>query len=156
MAIGHPCISIRNATGLDRTVVSELVNAQTDSVLATTAEKVAAAYEQLSNQTGPSVRNKNRAAREAWRDPQWWEDYGGIDDPDFNADDVDRELNFLERAKLRREEIIHLAWHGDTPEQILARLDDEVSISTVRQIVAEWRTGQKRQRKTSQDTELAA
>ena len=30
--------------------------------------------------------------------------------------------------------------------QILARLDGEVSISTVRQIVAEWRTGEKRNR----------
>jgi transposase len=52
-----------------------------------------------------------------------------------------------ERAALRREEIIHFAWHGDTPEQILARLNGEVSIATVRQIVQEWRTGVKRDRK---------
>ncbi|WP_406123075.1 hypothetical protein OHQ89_12720 [Streptomyces canus] len=147
MAVGHACTTIRQITGLDRTVVSQLVNAQTDSILTDTADKVRAAYEQLSSQTGPSVRNKSRAARQGWRDPQWWEDYGRIDDPDFDPATVDRELNFLERAQLRREEIEHLAWCGHEPEQIRERLNGEVSISTIRQIVAEWRTGQKRDRK---------
>ena len=149
MAIGHPCLLIRQTSGLDRTVVAELVNGHTTSILASTAAKIRTAYEELSNQPGPSARNKNRATREGWQNPQWWEDYGRIDDPAFDPDQADRKLNFHEQARLRREEIIHLAWCGHEPEQIRERLDNEVSISTVRQIVQEWRTGQKRQRTTA-------
>jgi hypothetical protein len=92
---------------------------------------------------------RERAAAKEWMGAVYWDDES-FDDPDFDPAAALRELSFRERAALRREEIIHLAWHGDTPEQIHARLNDggdELSISTVRQIVQEWRTGQKRDRK---------
>lgn len=100
-------------------------------------------------------RTRERAAAKGWMGTAYWDDEA-FDDPDFDPADVLGETGVREKAALRREEIIHFAWHGDTPEQILNRLNSEVSISTVRQIVAEWRTGQKRQRKTSQATDLAA
>lgn len=87
---------------------------------------------------------RKRAAGKGWLDSGYW-DVEDFDDPDFApaaASPGQRDL-----AALRREEIIHLAWHGENPEQILNRLDGEMSISTVRQIVHEWRTGQKRVRK---------
>ena len=147
VAIGHKFMDIADASPLDLATIRYVINGHPANVSAVTAAEIVAAYEALAGHPGTSVRSRNRAAREGWRDPQWWEDYGHIDDPAFDPDKADDELNFLERARLRREEIIHLAWCGHQPEQILARLNDEVSISTVRQIVAEWRTGVKRDRK---------
>jgi hypothetical protein len=90
-------------------------------------------------------RTRDRAAAKGWMGTAWW-DEESLDDPDFDPAAALAEPSFLDRATLRREEIIHLAWHGETPDQIVARLGGEMSISTVRQIVQDWRTGQKRQR----------
>lgn len=95
---------------------------------------------------GPSEPARIAATAKGWLGAEAW-DADTIDDPDTTPDLGDRVLNFHERATLRREEIIHLAWCGHEPEQILDRLNGEVSISTVRAIVHEWRTGQKRDRK---------
>lgn len=152
LAIGHPVVNIATESGVDHSVIHDVLNGA-GNVRGMTFDRLAAAYDWLSQQPPTDVRpsavsvSRNRAAREGWRDPQWWEDYGGIDDPAFDPAAADRVLNFHERAVLRREEIEHLAWCGHEPEQILARLHNEVSISTVRQIVQEWRTGQKRDRK---------
>lgn len=151
--LGWPMKTLGPYIGVNPATVNRLtLQAQ---VAATSAQAVERCYDQLRNErpedhgVAPGVARKirNRAAREGWRDPQWWEDYGHIDDPTFDPATVDRVLNFHERAKLRREEIEHLAWCGHQPEQIVERLNGEVSISTVRQIVQEWRTGQKRDRK---------
>lgn len=149
--VGHSYAAICEAAGTCPNRVVSIANGRQPTIRRDLAERINAAYEQLA--FNPPAKNKhttrtrNVARSKGWRDPQWWEDYGRIDDPAFNpASVVVDELNFRKRAALRREEIIHLAWHGDTPEQILARLNNEVSISTVRQIVQEWRTGQKRQR----------
>ncbi|MBZ6207468.1 hypothetical protein KVH31_13270 [Streptomyces olivaceus] len=91
-------------------------------------------------------RTRSRAASKGWVGTAYW-DGEALDDPDYDPAETLRELNFFERAQLRREEIEHLAWCGHSPEQIVDRLNDEVAISTVRQIVQEWRTGQKRDRK---------
>ncbi|MGW5173196.1 hypothetical protein ACWERY_02360 [Streptomyces sp. NPDC004082] len=146
IAVGHRFLDIANASPLDPATVRFIISGRPQNVSAQTAAGVITAYEVLAGRIGNSTRSLNRAAREGWRDPQWWDDMGRIDDPDFNPDKAD-EPGVRERAALRREEIIHFAWHGDTPEQILNRLDGEVSISTVRNIVQEWRTGQKRDRK---------
>jgi hypothetical protein len=144
---GHKFLDISDASGLDFATVRYLINAQPANVSARTAAAIRTAYDALATIPGGSARSRNRGQREGWRDPQWWEDYGRIDDPGFDPDKADAELNFHQRAKLRHEEIIHLAWCGHTAEQIVARLNDEVSISTVRTVIQEWRTGQKRDRK---------
>ncbi|MGW4786153.1 hypothetical protein [Streptomyces sp. NPDC004230] len=155
MAIGHTVAGIASESGVDHGVITDTLGGST-TVRGKTADRIAAAYDWLSQHPPTDVRpsavtvSRNRAAREGWRDPSWWEDYGHIDDPTFDPDKAERELNFHERAKLRREEIEHLAWCGHEPEQILDRLNNEVSISTVRQIVQEWRTGVKRDRKQPQ------
>ncbi|WP_045562328.1 hypothetical protein [Streptomyces sp. FxanaA7] len=152
LAIGHPVVNIATESGVDHSVIHDVLNGA-ENVRGMTFDRIAAAYDWLSQQPPTDVRpsavtvSRNRAAREGWRDPQWWEDYGRIDDPAFDPDKADAELGFRERAVLRREEIEHLAWCGHGPDEILARLNNEVSISTVRQIVQEWRTGQKRDRK---------
>jgi hypothetical protein len=146
-AIGHNPITIAAAAELDDSTVSHLANGRHDTTDGRTAAAIRQAYQRLASTPGTSRKAKHRAGSLGWRDPQWWEDYGRIDDPNFDPDKADAAIGFRERAKLRREEIIHLAWCGHEPEQILDRLDNEVSISTVRQIVQEWRTGQKRDRK---------
>ncbi|MET9073921.1 hypothetical protein ABZX95_17475 [Streptomyces sp. NPDC004232] len=152
MTIGHTILGIATESGVDYSVINDILGG-CHNVRGMTFDRIAATYDWLSQQPPTDVRpsavtvSRNRAAREGWRDPQWWEDYGHIDNPDFDPAKADQEPNFRERAALRREEIEHLAWCGHTPEQIVTRLDNEVSISTVRQIVAEWRTGVKRDRK---------
>lgn len=152
MAMGHTVTRIASESGVDASVIFDILGGAIH-VRGITADRIAAAYDWLATRPPVDIRpaavtvSRNRAAREGWRDPQWWEDMGDIDDPTFDPDAADAELGFRERAVLRREEIIHLAWCGHEPEQILARLNNEVSISTVRQIVQDWRTGQKRDRK---------
>ncbi|MHC3450835.1 hypothetical protein [Streptomyces prasinus] len=149
--LGHSYAAICEAANTCPNRIVSIANGRQPTIRRDLAERIAAAYQQLASCTPPknkhTTRTRNVARAKGWRDPQWWEDYGHIDDPEFNPDEVSDELGFRERATLRREEIIHFAWHGDTPEQILDRLNHEVSISTVRQIVQEWRTGQKRDRK---------
>jgi predicted XRE-type DNA-binding protein len=146
-AIGHGRESISAACGLSVCTIGQIANSRYTLIDGRIDAAIRLAYRLLASVPGPSDKAKRRAASQGWRDPQWWEDYGRIDDPKFDPATVDCELNFHERAKLRREEIEHLAWCGHQPEQILDRLNNEVSIATVRQIVQEWRTGQKRQRK---------
>lgn len=158
--LGHSYTAICKAADTCPNRVVSIANGRQPTIRRDLAERITAAYATLS--ATPAERNKhttrtrNVARNKGWRDPQWWEDYGRIDDPAFDPDAAERELNFHERAKLRREEIEHLAWHGYEPEQILDRLNGEVSISTVRQIVQDWRTGQKRDRRISKPEPAAA
>lgn len=149
--IGHSYAAICEAAGTCPNRVVSIANGRQPTIRRDLADRIAAVYQQLAfnppAKNRHTTRSRDVARAKNWRDPQWWEDYGHIDDPAFDPDKADAELNFHERAKLRREEIEHLAWCGHQPEQILDRLDNEVSIATVRAVIQEWRTGQKRQRK---------
>lgn len=146
MALAHRLKSIAEACAMDHSTASHLINGHTESIRYELAQRIKAGYDKLSTTRGTSARNINRAVRERWAPPAAWDD-DTIDDPNGQPDFGDGVLNCRERAKLRREEIIHLAWHGHEPEQIVDRLGGELAISTVREIVQEWRTGQKRVRK---------
>lgn len=148
---GHGPVSIAPRAGLCETMVTELAGGKYRLVSARTEAAVRRTVAELTGTPGRSAAARRRAEREAWAAIGAWDD---IDDPACTPDTAVIQLNFHERAALRREEIVHLAWHGETPEQILARLNGEISISTVRQIVQDWRTGQKRDRR--KPTEPAA
>lgn len=93
---------------------------------------------------------KRIATSNQWPDRLFWEDMGRIDDPTFDPAEVERELKRDELAALRREEITHLASYGCTPEVIHQRLTaggHEIALSTIQAVVAEHRTGKKRDRK---------
>jgi transposase len=160
MANGWPQLRLGPHFGLHPVYVNAIL--RQPSIYGTTAVAVAAAYDRLWNQdprqhgvsAGTYKKIRNLARANGWVPPAAWDD-DAIDDPNAKPDLGDRVLNFHERAQLRREEIIHLAWCGNTPEQILDRLDNEVSISTVRQIVQEWRTGKKRDRTQQEKTAKA-
>jgi len=154
-SLGHSRADIAELSGLSVASISLLAEARWMTIDNQAATALAATYEQLKDSRGNNWKNERRAAAEGWQDPTWWEDFGGIDDPAFDPASVDTELGFRERAALRREEIIHLAWSGCSGEEIHARLDNEVSISTVNAIVREWRTGQKRDRSPQETTAKA-
>ena len=147
-AIGWSARALADASGAGETSIERICLGQ-PTVRSTVAVRIAVAYSKLHRSPAApgrsATRARNYAISNGWAPPGAW-DEDTIDDPNAQPE-CGRPLNFHERAELRREEIIHFAWHGDTPEQILARLNGEVSISTVRQIVQDWRTGQKRQRK---------
>jgi hypothetical protein len=160
-AIGYPIYVIAENVPMATNHLGRVLYHQPDAVSAAVAHGMRDLYKQWSGTPGPSHFAIHNARRRNWDGPLAWDD-DTIDDPQAQPDLGDRVLNFHERAALRREDIIHLAWCGYEPEQIRERMGNEVSISTVRQIVQDWRTGTKRQRKqepadTDQaDTELAA
>ncbi|MEV4041506.1 hypothetical protein [Streptomyces sp. NPDC049744] len=147
---GWPAADLAECLQVHRRRVDQLLNAE--RVTAGTCRTIQGLYEQLWDEDplrhGVAEHSKARAIARAvshgWPPPAAWDDEE-IDDPSAEPS-LGQALNFFERAQLRREEIEHLAWCGHSPEEIVARLNREVSISTVRQIVQEWRTGQKRDR----------
>jgi hypothetical protein len=153
-AEGWPCKELDRRLDTGSGYTAYLLRAGGDTVRLSTADNIRHAYrgliELLPEDHGVTAVNakltRARAAAKQWARAAYWDDEG-FDDPNFDPAATFREPGMRERAALRREEIIHFAWHGDTPEQILARLNGEVSIATVRQIVQEWRTGVKRDRK---------
>lgn len=154
VAIGWPIEQLAPQFGIFPTALGNIARGELANVRATTADTVALHYQHLILQPGPSNRARILAQKKGWHGPAAWND---IDDPNEQPEIAGGPvLNFHERAKLRREEIEHFAWHGDTPEQILDRLNGEVSISTVRQIVQDWRTGTKRDRRISKPEPAAA
>jgi hypothetical protein len=147
-AIGHSAKVIADKAGSAEARIQLISSGEQPTVRQALEVKIRKVYAELHQTPAPAGRSATRAKNHAlandWAPPGAWDD-DTIDDPQAKPE-FGRELNFHERAVLRREEIIHFAWHGDTPEQILARLDNEVSIATVRAVVQEWRTGQKRVR----------
>jgi len=149
--MGHSYATLSAAADTSPNRIMFIINGRQPTVRRTLANRIAAIYP-LFAATPPTpskhtTRTQNVARGKGWRDPQWWEDYDRIDDPAFDPDEAEHELNLHERARLRREDIEHLAWCGYSAEEIVERLNREVSLSTVRQAVQEWRTGQTRQRK---------
>lgn len=71
-AAGHRFADIAQASGLNKSVVSDLITGRVTCVRAATANAVRDAYAVMSLSFGTSVRNMNRARRERWADPAAW------------------------------------------------------------------------------------
>lgn len=146
-AAGHgPYTIAAAAQGLSVRTIEYVTYGTRQSVSVANHNAIAQAYQSLSGTRGNAARAINRAAREGWKDPLWWEDMGRIDDPGFDPAAVEAELNRDQLAALRRADIEHLASFGCSPEEIHKRLGEEVALSTVRTIVRELRTGERRDR----------
>jgi transcriptional regulator with XRE-family HTH domain len=153
-AIGYELVDIRAETGLAKNVLIRILHGQQRTVRTSTARLIAAAYLARQRTPGASNRARNRAAREGWHDPQWWEDWGGIDDPDFDPDAAEQPLKRDDLAALRRHEIAHLASFGFTAEHIADRLG--MGVTTVAAILRELHTGTKHDRRKKPQMEVAA
>lgn len=84
ISIGHSGASLADRIGWSRTNIWTLILGD-GVVSARTAAKVAAVYDELWNQAGPSARARNLAAKRGWVPPLAWDD---IDDPDAAPLDV--------------------------------------------------------------------
>lgn len=154
-ALGFPMRSLAGRIGVAQTTVWRIT--QQTEMYRPTSRAVADCYEQLRNERpedhgippGVAARTRRWAAEQQWPDPLWWEDMGHLDDPTFDPAAVERHLNRDELAALRRREIEHLDSYGCTPEVIAERLD--MALSSVRAIVLEIHTGQRRDRTTRKD-----
>jgi hypothetical protein len=154
-ASGWPLRPLGQRLGLHPCTPGRLFAQRT--VQTSTATLIAEGYERLKDlrpedhgiAAGSARKTRNRAVALGWRDPSYWEDMGHIDDPGFDPEAAERPLAGRELAAVRREEIVHLAGYGFTPDEICARIGAEVSLSHIQGIVRELRTGRKRDRTTA-------
>lgn len=151
-AIGWPTRVIADHMGTIPARIRAITGQQ--FVTRTTAQGIADCYRELHRldplehgiSPGTVLKLTRMAARKGWLDPLWWEDMGHIDDPTFDPATVEQELNRNDEAAVRRAEIEHLMSFGLDHEVIAARVD--MHPTTVRNIMNELRTGQRRDRRT--------
>lgn len=149
-ANGWPMPSLARPIGINTCSVNRITR-QT-RVFTSTARAVLDVYSTYSAASpqvhGIPLWKSDRAQREAhakgWPTPQWWEDMGHIDDPAFDPAAAERTLTRNELAAHRRDEVEHLAGYGYDAAAIAQRLD--MHVKSVRSILAELRTGQRRDR----------
>lgn len=149
MAIGHTRAGIGEEADVDASVITDILGGA-PNVRGMTADRIAGAYDWLAHQPpatsreSASTASRNRAARQGWRDPQWWEDMGDIDDAAFDPDVADRAPGRNELGAARRAEVEHLASFGLSIDEIDKRVD--LAESSIRAIVRELQTGRRRDR----------
>ena len=138
VAIGWPIAQLATHVGIHETALGRISRGELPAVRIATADSVAAVYRRLSRIPGPSVRSRNDGVRRQWASPAAWDDRT-IDDPTARADTCrpEPQLNRNQLAKLRRQEIEHLAGFGVTPEEIAARLG--IGFTTVTGVLAQQR-----------------
>jgi hypothetical protein len=151
--IGWPTTIISERIGREGTRISHIHLQK--QVRRETAQAIKDCYDTLKDlnptdhginpHTSLTVAGKARA--HGARDPLWWEDWGHIDDPGFDPDTAEQELNRKQLGALRRQEIEHLLSYGCPEEQIAERIG--LQHGTVRDVVAELRAGQRRDRRAA-------
>lgn len=140
LAIGHRIRgagSIQEVSGVDQTVLSALISGRMETMWGDTADRIAAAYEQLAGQPGGYERNRRRAELEGWPGPDYW-DADDFDNPDFQPA-TGATLRYVELA----ENGLELERHGHTREQAAERL--KVSKICLQQAIGRYRKAQEEQ-----------
>ncbi|WP_327335921.1 hypothetical protein OG384_04600 [Streptomyces sp. NBC_01324] len=149
-ANGWPMGALAAAIGVNSGTVNRMTRQV--RVFAATARAVAAMYTRYATASPQDhgvelwkiERTRRAAQAKHWPDTVWWEDMGHIDDPDFDPVASERRLGRDELAAVRRAEVEHLASYGYEAEEINKRVD--IALSTIRAILTELRTGQRRDR----------
>lgn len=125
MATGWPQGYLAGRLGVTNRRISDLLSR--DRVTATTAESIAALYNELRDQD-PAIHGvkqqtltlvRNYAAQQGWKDPDYWDDMGRIDDPDFDPDATEKPLT---RAQQVAEDAAWLLDGGLTRDEAAERL----------------------------------
>lgn len=100
-----------------------------DRVYLTTAERVAAVYDQLADHQGPSAVTARRAAAKGWLQPLWWDD-DTIDDPTFDPIEFhqDKQTSPRDHRSTDTETVAELSAKGWPA----ARIADHLGCSTRR------------------------
>lgn len=151
VADGWPANELDQRLGTGQGYTGYLMRGEgNDNVRLSTADAVRILYSQLAEETpedhgiAPHLAKmaRTRGTRKGWAGTAYW-DADDFDNPDFTpatSDDLKRD----ELAAVRRHEVEHLDLLGFSPDNIAERLD--MALSTVRAIVNEVRTGQRRDR----------
>ena len=89
MAVGNTIVGIAAESGVDHSVINDILNGA-PTVRGMTADRIAAAYDWLSRQPNTSRQSsatvsRNRATREGWAPPGAWDD-DHIDDPNAHPE----------------------------------------------------------------------
>lgn len=148
MAIGWPASRLAGPLGLHPVYVREIQ--RRPRIYATTAHAMAVTYNRLwdkrpehygiSAQAANRSRSLGRAS--GWPPPAAWDD-DALDDPTRGPDMGEViSINRNELAAYRRGEVEFLASYGASPEEIAQRVD--LTLGSIREIVREYRTGQRR------------
>lgn len=130
MAMGHTVAGISDESGVDASVLSDVLGGA-DHVRGMTCDRISAAYDWLSHtppaNTHPAAvtANRLRAERNGWAGPEYW-DEEDFDNPDFvpaTSDDIGRTA----LARHRKAEIVRLDRYGVPEDDIAQRLgmDDD-------------------------------
>lgn len=143
-AIGHGSKAISELTSMSPYSIQIIANRPHEIVTAGTYKAIRKAYRALAVQPGVSARAKASARSNSWAPPAAWGD--DIDDPAATpeADTPESGLSRDELAAVRRAEIEHLEQFNLSEHEIADRLG--MAYTTVRNIVLELRTGQRRVR----------
>ncbi|MFD8919409.1 hypothetical protein ACFV0Y_16520 [Streptomyces sp. NPDC059569] len=149
-SVGWPLRSLGPHIGIAEASVGRIRHQKW--VFRPTAAAVAETYDQLRDERPEdhgvpawvALKTRRWAARQQWRDPLWWDDMGHIDDPAFDPEVAEAELNRDQLAAHRRAEVEHLAGFGLPDRDIAARLG--MNEQYVHALIRELRTGQRRDR----------
>lgn len=141
--VGHGPKIISPAADVSVAYVAHLAAGRFPTTTARAADGIAKAYRLLVQTPGDSYKAKASAGRGRWHGPLAWDSHT-IDDPDA-LPDVDEgvviELKRDALAAIRRDEILHLARFGVSPDEIHRRLHGEVGLSHIQHIVHTLRHG---------------
>lgn len=143
-AIGYPLYRIADGIPMAGNHLGRILDQQPPTVRLTVANGMTALYEQLRWKPGPSRFAVFSARRREWHGPMAWD--GNIDDPSAQPD-IDGPYTPIEknaRDPFRRAEMEHLARAGASLDEIRRRTG--ASLPYAREVLAELRTGQRRDR----------
>ncbi|MDI5965802.1 hypothetical protein [Streptantibioticus silvisoli] len=148
MRLAHSVKAISAVTGVEHSTLSDLLTGDRTTIALHVAKRIANGYRTLVATTGDSERSRRRAANNDWHGPLAWGD--NIDDPNAEPEVDDAVIIPLKRndvAAIRRDEVLHLARFGVSPEEIHHRIGEEVGLGHVREIVRTLHCGTRDRRK---------
>ncbi|MFK0182010.1 hypothetical protein ACIQVR_39370 [Streptomyces xanthochromogenes] len=144
VAMGHLICDIAEVAQMHHDPLARIARGEQPAVRKATATRIATAYRHMISIPGTSQRALAKAARHGWHGPLAW-DSSTIDDPAAEPElfpDPIVELSRDELAAVRRAEIEHFDLLGLSEHEIADKLG--MAYTTVRNIVLELRSGQRR------------
>lgn len=117
LALGHTNKAITAASGVEHSMLSDLINERVTVVTRHVAERIDVGFRALAAQRGTSVRSLNRARRNNWAPPAAWDDEA-IDDPGAEPAYGDETPRYIALA----EDCAELERQGHSRAQIAERL----------------------------------
>lgn len=117
LALGHTNKAIAAASGVEHSMLSDLINEHVTTVTRHVAHRIDTGFRALAAKRGDSVRSLNRARRNSWAPPAAW-DEDTLDDPSGEPNFGEQTPRYIALA----EDCAELERLGHSRQQIAARL----------------------------------